>query len=418
MSQKLPTILDNRQDNKVLTAFQRILPHTKAWDVATGYFEIVALLDLDDQWQKLDQMRVLLGDEMTERTRKMLLTKRQLVESLREQTEESIEDAKEKDDALTGLHAIRQALTNGHIKTRVYTKAKFHAKGYIMDGRDDGLVDYAVVGSSNFTHPGLTQNIELNLLTTEQNQINALREWFEAVWKDGEDVSPEVLQVINRHLREYRPFEVYAKALYEYFVGREKSQTDWERNESVIYPILSKYQKDGYHRALQIAERWNGALLCDGVGLGKTFIGLMLLENALYRRKKILLIVPLSGRKSVWERNIDLYLKPKYRRAYREQIVIHNHTDFGRDGTIAQEDIDYYKDFFDEIIVDEGHHFRNSHRTRAKKLMELAAGKKTYLLTATPINNSLIDLYNLINYFAQGNLRHFSELGKSPRALR
>ena len=411
MAAKIPTILDNRGGNTVLAAFQRLLPQTRQWDVATGYFEVGSLLDLDGQWQALEGMRVLLGDEMTDRTRRTLLSRAEIVASLREQSEDSIEEAKEKDDALTGLAAVRQALASGHIQTRVYTQAKFHAKGYLMDGADTSLVDYAVVGSSNFTHPGLTQNIELNLLTTEQNQIAALRAWFNQVWADGEDVSAEVLQVIERHLRTYRPFEVYAKALYEYFRGREKGVTGWEEHESVIYPMLSQYQKDGYHRALQIADNWDGALVCDGVGLGKTFIGLMLLENALYNKKKALLIVPKSARKSVWERNLDLYLRPKYRRAFREQIAIHSHTDFGRDGTVPDYDFEYYRDFFDVVLVDEAHHFRHSHRTRAKKLMELCGNKKVYLMTATPINNSLVDLYNLVNFFAQNDARHFSAIG-------
>src|SRR5581483_7777691 len=310
-----------------------------------------------------------------------------------------------------GLAAVRQSLSCGHIRARVYTRAKFHAKGYIMEGGPNSLVDYAVIGSSNFTHPGLTQNIELNVLTTEQHQISALRAWYEEIWKEAEDVSEEILAVIERHLREYRPFEVYAKALYEYFLGREKTQTDWEQHESVIYQMLSKYQRDGYHRALQIAERWKGALVCDGVGLGKTFIGLMLLENALHARKKVLLIVPKSVRKSVWERNLNRYLKKKYRVACEEHLRIHNHTDFGRDGTVPDDQLDYYKEYFDLVIVDEAHHFRHHHRTRAKKLMQLCAGKQVYLLTATPINNSLVDLYNLINYFAQNNIRHFADIG-------
>lgn len=405
MTDKLPTILDNRGTSTVLDAFRRLLPRASRWDVATGYFEIGSLLALDGLWQSLEQMRVLLGDEVTRRTRQELL------KSLRAQSDQSIEEAKERDDSLTGLAALRQSLADGHIQARVYTRAKFHAKGHLMEGGPSELVDYAVVGSSNFTLPGLTQNIELNILTTEQHQIKALREWYDQMWKEAEDVSAEVLTVIERHLREYRPFEVYAKALYAYFQGREKTQTDWERNESVIYPLLSKYQRDGYHRALQIAERWGGALVCDGVGLGKTFIGLMLLENALYHRKKALLIVPKSARKSVWERHLDLHLKPRYKRAYRDQIQVHNHTDFGRDGTVPDEDLDYYKQFFDVIIVDEAHHFRHPYRTRAKKLMELCAGKQVYFLTATPINNSLVDLYNLINFFAQNDLRYFAEIG-------
>ena len=406
MAAKLETILDNRSENTtVLAAFRRLLPQSRTWDVATGYFEVGSLLALDGQWQALEGMRVLLGDEMTRRTRD------ELIRSLRQQSEDSIEESKENDDTLTGLAAIRQSLAIGHVKTRVYTQAKFHAKGYLMEGADSSLVDYAVIGSSNFTQPGLTQNIELNLLTTEQNQIAALRKWYEEVWAEGEDVSAELLHVIERHLKTYAPYDVYAKALFEYFRGREKGPTGWEEHESVIYPMLSQYQKDGYHRALQIGDNWEGALVCDGVGLGKTYIGLMLLENALYNKKKALLIVPKSARKSVWERNLDLYLKPKYRRAFREQIAIHNHTDFGRDGTVPQEDIDYYRDFYDVVLVDEAHHFRHPHRTRAKKLMEMCANKKVYLMTATPINNSMVDLYNLVNFFAQNDPRHFSAIG-------
>ncbi|MCC6444987.1 MAG: DEAD/DEAH box helicase family protein [Armatimonadetes bacterium] len=405
MAEKLPTILDNRGDNKVLAAFERLLPMACRWQIATGYFEIGSLLDLDGLWQPLEELRLLLGDEVTRRTRA------ELVNAVCRQSDESIEAAKEKDGDLRGLEAIRRSLSCGHIRARVYTKAKFHAKGYILDGSEASPFDFAVVGSSNFTHPGLTQNIELNLLTTDQNQIESLRRWYEQMWSEAEDISEDVLRVLERHLREYRPFEIYARALYEYFLGRDKSQTEWEREGSVIYPILSKYQRDGYHRALQIAERWNGALVCDGVGLGKTFIGLMLLENALFHKKKALLIVPKSARKSVWERYLDSYLKPEYRRAYRDQIVIHNHTDFGRDGTIPDEDIAYYHDFFDVIVVDEAHHFRNPSRTRCRKLMRLCRGKQSFFLTATPINNSLVDLYNLINFFAQDNPRHFASIG-------
>lgn len=344
---------------------------------------------------------------MTKRTRN------ELVAALRRQSEDSLEAAKEKDDSLRGLAAVRQSLVSGHIQARVYTQAKFHAKGYIMEGGVNSPVDFAIVGSSNFTHPGLTQNIELNILTTEQHQIQALREWYAKVWNEGEDVSAEVLTVIERHLEQHRPFTIYAKALYEYFVGRDKSQTDWEKNDSAVYKMLSKYQKDGYHRALQIAERWGGALVCDGVGLGKTFVGMMLIEHAIQNKKKVLLIVPKSARKSVWERNLELYIGrlKKYRVAYEDNVRIHNHTDFGRDETIAEERLEYYRDYFDVVIVDEAHHFRHPYRTRARKLMELCTGKQTYLLTATPINNSLVDLYNLINFFAQNDLRHFSEIG-------
>ncbi|MCH8119648.1 MAG: DEAD/DEAH box helicase family protein [Planctomycetes bacterium] len=404
MAEKLPVIIDNRGENKVLNALKRLLPNLQRMDIATGVFEIGSFLLLEGLWQELDKIRILMGDETTKRT------KREIVEALLEVSNQSIEREKERDDALTGLPAVREAISNKSIMLKIYSKAKFHAKSYLMESKEASPVDFAIVGSSNFTRPGLTENVELNLFSTDQAHIENLRKWYDEVWKDGEEVREEILKVIEPHLKEYDPFTVYVKALHEFFVGREKTQDDWELTESVIYPILSQYQKDGYHQALQIAERWNGALVCDGVGLGKTFIGLMILERCIYEKKQVLLVVPKSVEKSVWRASIDRYLKPHYPRAVRHYLDYERHTSFGRPGGIKAEDLDFYKSNIEVIIIDEAHHFRNPRANRGKLFMELAADKKLYMLTATPINNSLDDLYHLINYFAQDKKDHFASI--------
>ena len=404
MAEKLPVIIDNRGENKVLHALQRLLPNLEKMDIATGVFEIGSFLLLEGFWQNLDKIRILMGDETTKRT------KREIVKALLEVSNQSIEREKERDDALTGLAAVRQAIVNKQIALRTYSKAKFHAKSYLMESKEASPVDFAIVGSSNFTKPGLTENVELNLFSTDQAHIENLRRWYDEVWKDGEDIREEILEVIEPHLKEYDPFTVYAKALYEFFAGREKSQDEWELAESVLYPKLSQYQKDGYHQALEIADRWNGALVCDGVGLGKTFIGLMILERCIYEKKQVLLVVPKSAEQSVWMANIDRYLKPYYPRAVRHYLDVVRHTSFGREGVIKTEDLDFYKNNADVIIVDEAHHFRNPRANRGQLFMDLAADKKLYMLTATPINNSLDDLYHLINYFAQGKKNHFESI--------
>lgn len=373
-------------------------------DVATGVFEVGAFLQLEGLWQDLDKIRVLMGDETTKRT------KREIVQALLEKSNDSIENEKERGDALTGLAAIRQAIEAKKILLRVYSKSKFHAKSYLMESKESSPVDFAIVGSSNFTRPGFTENLELNLFSTDQAHIAGLRDWYDELWKESEDVSPELLEVIEPHLKEYGPFITYAKSLYEFFAGREKSQDEWEQTQSVVYPRLSQYQKDGYHQALQIADDWDGALVCDGVGLGKTFIGLMLLERCLHEDKRVLLIVPKSAEKSVWLRDIDRYLRPHYSIELSERLRIERHTSFGREGLIDEDRLHYYSKRTDVIIMDEAHHFRNPRSNRGQLFMNLAAGKKLYYLTATPINNSLDDLYHLINYFAQDNPEHFARI--------
>ena len=175
--------------------------------------------------------------------------------------------------------------------------------------------------------------------------------------------------------------------------------------------MLSQYQKDGYHAALQIADTWNGALICDGVGSGKTYIGLMLLERYLRDNKRVLLITPKSVAESVWNSEINRRLRSEYGRLFREHYDIKLHTDLGRQGGINDDDLDYFREHKDVIIIDEAHHFRNPSSNRGRLLMELTRNKKLYLLTATPINNSLDDIHHLINYFGQNRRNHFAKIG-------
>ena len=118
----------------------------KAFDIATGYFEIGALLTLDGKWQGLDKVRILMGAETTHRTRKVILgaVRAQALDRL----DESIEEDKEPNPFLHGVPAILDALRSGQIECRVYGKDKFHAKAYITHAKLE------VVGSSNFTRPG------------------------------------------------------------------------------------------------------------------------------------------------------------------------------------------------------------------------------------------------------------------------
>jgi len=413
---KIPTLVDNLGDNTVLNALKQLLPFAQSLDVATGTFEIGSLLALDGLWQPLETVRVLMGDETTRRTRN------ELIESLKVQSEASIEAEKERDDvqALTGLEAIRKALAAAKIVARIYTRAKFHAKAYYLPTIGQP-VDYALLGSSNFTEPGLTRNMELNLFTTDKTQIENLKAWYQKAWEEADLVNNELIKVIERHLKAFTPFEIWAKAIFEYFKGKETALTDWERSQSVMYPILNKYQQDGYRQAREIANKWKGAFVCDGVGLGKTFIGLMLLEYHVSRGQQILLIVPKSAEKSVWLRNIDRYLRPHYQRALRQHLEIRRHTDFGRGGTISNQDLDYYRNYCDVVMIDEAHHFRTPHANRSKLLMSLLnpvsqngdapKEKRCYFLTATPINNSLLDLYHLINYVSRNRQDYFASLG-------
>lgn len=404
-------IVDNSEDDwKALRYLKDWCELSKSIDIASGFFEVGALLALDGEWQKLDKIRILMGDEVSRRTKRAFEAALDRAGCV---LDESLETEKQKNHFLKGVEAIVDALRTGKIECRVYRKDKFHAKAYITHARLEVVGSSALVGSSNFTLPGLTDNVELNVQITG-SPVAVLQDWYEEHWEEAEDVTPEILKTFQRHIHEYEPFDVYSRSLQQYFLGHEESASEWEKQSSRIFPILARYQQDGYGGLLKRAEKHGGAFLCDGVGLGKTFIGLMLVERfAVHEKKNVALFVPKSAKAPVWERELRKRLPDLFKGYGR--LKIFSHTDLMRDK--VSEELDRVAEEADVIIIDEAHHFRNTgtkgeeggaRKSRYWRLYDIAAGKQMFLLTATPINNRLTDFQHMVELFSRHSPDHFA----------
>jgi superfamily II DNA or RNA helicase len=408
-------IVDNSDDDwKVRNYIHEWCEIAKSIDVATGYFEIGSLLSIDGQWQKLDNIRILMGDEISARTKQAFLA---ALQKITEKLDISLESEKESNDFLVGVPAIVEALRSGKITCRVYKKKKFHAKAYITHGKLEVVGSAALVGSSNFTRPGFSQNVELNIQI--RREVDLLQEWFEKHWDEAEDVTPDILKTVERHTREYTPFEVYAKSLHEFYRGHELTAGEFERTKSRMFPVLDQYQKEGYQAVMKIAQQYRGAFLCDGVGLGKTFVGLMLIERLImHDRKRVALFVPKAAREDVWERDLKHYLGYLY--GDFSNLVVFNHTDLGRGGEFPGR-FNRIKEIADVVIIDEAHHFRNQgvqgddgkKRSRYWTFYDLLDGpngpKQVFMLTATPINNLLKDFHHMVQLFSREHENYFGQ---------
>ena len=278
----------------------------RAFDIATGFFEIGALLALDGKWQGLENIRILMGADTTARTKKALL------ESVRARATERLDDSMEADkDAnpfLLGVPAVLDALKSGQIECRAYDHDKFHAKAYITHAKLEVVGSQALVGSSNFTKPGLTKNIELNVQIQSAREVAQLQEWFEAHWLEASDITEDIVETVARHTRQFLPFDVYAKALQEFFRGHELTATEWDETRSRMFPRLDRYQQEAYWALMKIARQHGGAFLCDGVGLGKTFVGMMLIERLiLHEGKRVVLFAPKAAKEGVWEPHLSVW---------------------------------------------------------------------------------------------------------------
>ncbi len=438
-------IVDNSdQDWKVARYLRDWCRLSSSIDIATGNFEIGALLELDGDWQKVDQFRLLMGDEVTRRSKQAIL---EGIKQIRKRLDQSIEAEKESNDFLTGVPAIVEAIRAGKILARVYKRDKFHAKAYITRAREEVLGSFALVGSSNFSRPGLTDNVELNVQITGR-QVSSLQEWYDLHWNNAEEISEELLRVIERHTCEYTPFEVYARALQWLIRGHEMTVDEWERlpgkeGGSRMLPVLDQYQVDGYHQLMKVAQQHRGAFLCDGVGLGKTFIGLMLIERlAVKESKRVVLFAPKSAVESVWKPAIKRYLPHVGGLAAGDfsNLVIFSHTDLGRGGDFPER-FKRVTELAHTVIIDEAHHFRNPGRkgggegfgferdpasgrmigadergpSRYRLLADIITGgpvpKSVFMLTATPINNKLADFRHMVELFSQEQDDYFSSIG-------
>jgi len=437
-------IVDNSdRDWKVARYLRDWCRLSSSIDVATGNFEIGALLELDGDWQKVDMFRILMGDEITRRTKQaMLAGLRRIIDTL----DRSVEAEKEQNDFLEGVPAVVESMRTGKIAAKVYKRDKFHAKAYITRAREEVLGSFALVGSSNFSRPGLTDNVELNVQITGR-QVAALQEWYDEHWEKAEDITAELLRVLERHTRERTPFEVYVRALQWLVSGHEMTVDEWERlspeeGGSRMLPVLDQYQVDGYRAMMKIAQQHRGAFLCDGVGLGKTFIGLMLIERlAVKESKRVVLFAPKGAVESVWKPAIRRYLPHVGGLSGGDfsNLVIFSHTDLSRGGDFPER-FDRIRQFAHAVIIDEAHHFRNPGRkgggdgfgvdrdvsgqlvgakekgpSRYRILADLIARgpqpKSVFLLTATPINNKLADFRHMAELFTEGRDDYFSNIG-------
>ena len=298
------------------------------------------------------------------------------------------------------VDALLEFLARDEAQVRLFSGPFLHAKAYIFD-------QISFVGSGNFTPAGLTRNSELMLTSMSQATASGLREWFEGKWAQSEDYKPDLIDTLRASKfgsKPYTPFEVFMKALYEYF--KERIALEQDRAATVD---LARFQEEGKAEAVRLLDKWGGVLVADAVGLGKTYIGLSLLERELLTNRKRgrvprgLVICPAQLRDLVWRPRLVEYGIPVVDVLSQEEI--------GR----ADFDWKRYRDL-DVVLADESHNFRNPGTNRYRNLMKLLTGgrrKRVILMTATPVNNSLYDFYYQLLLLARGDEHFYRSMGIS-----
>ena len=296
-------------------------------------------------------------------------------------------------------------------------------------------VEEAILGSSNFTVRGLglsgaNSNIELNLIVDSSRDRQELKQWFSEVWNDQrlvKDVKQDVLRDLQKLYANQSPQFIYYLTLFhlfrQYLDGTRDVDDSLRRvalPDTQVWQKLYSFQKDGAKAAINKILDFNGCILADSVGLGKTFTALAVIKYFELRNERVLVLCPKK-----LSRNWTIYRNPSSLNPFSDDKfrydVLH-HTDLSRDsGNVNGLELDSLNwGAYDLVVIDESHNFRNNklaaqrpgdtteRMSRYQRLMQdiVSAGVRTkiLLLSATPVNNQLADLRNQISFIAGGDV--------------
>jgi superfamily II DNA or RNA helicase/HKD family nuclease len=442
----IPPIIDNL-DETLEDTYNKLIPEIEEARIATGYFylsgfnlyrdDLETLADPDDLGRA--PLRLLMGEQTNRETVEEIGEGQSLRDRVETEFKASIEELN--NAQLDQIDRLRDFIAEGYVDVRVRAPENgyFHAKGAAFrapDEKSEGVgVDEddtrpcaAIVGSSNFTQSGHQNNIELNLTSRDQYRVEAFENWYDNQWANAEEFSEEILQIIENsdkyqdwketqdkkssdsaskehplgtHLE---PFEIYKLLAYDELNG----------NIGVRDSPLYYFQKLGYESAKEKLSQFNGCIVSDSVGLGKSFIGGELLHDYRQKGEQCLLIVPAN-------------LTEQWRDLLQDDTDESGNPYFGLDvdGThldimsinkfqnLTYQQVQKLKDQYGVVLLDEAHRFRNHGRwnpdpddeddyngTRRHANIRELRGKTMIMLTATPINNSATDLKNLISLFS------------------
>jgi len=382
---------------------------------ASGYFKVRKFLD------DVPKVRILVGinvdrlirdaqDKGLEFFEGQKNTKLEFLNDVRK----DIEQSKYSSEIEDGIIQFVEDMVSGKLEIKAHPTQKLHAKIYIFREQelDEDTPCRVITGSSNFTDAGLgtkpESNYEFNVELRDYEDVKFSLDEFERLWSEAVNILPVDIQKVKKNnylFEQFTPYELYLKLLMEYF-GR---RIDFDP-VSVDMLLPKKYKKLTYqsHAALEGYEKlkkYNGFILADVVGLGKTVVACIIIKKFILengQHTKVLVVFP-PALENNWRRTVN-------------DFGIKNNVEFITTGSlkkvISKADPRYSNpNQFDMIVIDESHKFRNSTSDMYAKLQKITKSpriipgvgndrnKKIMLLSATPLNNSPADIENQLYLF-------------------
>ncbi|MGL5898957.1 MAG: helicase-related protein [Lactobacillaceae bacterium] len=434
-------LIDNKGNNTLENLIsENVSKHSKI-SIQTAAFSIFAFHALQKEINRSKKLQVILTKSFFEKEETGFLKRYEIAQN-REDISGNKYEIKLRNKMNTAFIARETAeLIKEKVKVHQLEPDQNALNELLIENYQEDKDSLVVPSMFKFTSDGLgiASSNNVSSMTAIEGSGADYFEYFDGIKKDFDDVwentkksrevTDKVLEKVKTIYQENSPEWIYFVSLYHIFHNKLGELDEQELvpegsgfKDSVIWNKLYQFQKDGVMGLIRKLEKYNGAILADSVGLGKTYSALAVIKYFELQRKRVLVLVPKRLRD-----NWTLYTRPDVRNALIDDnfnYTVLNHTDLSRykgesDG--IKLDTFLWSDF-DLVVIDESHNFRNNDtsvnretKTRYQRLMEdiIQSGRKTkvLMLSATPINNRMNDLKNQVGFITEGNTKALTEYG-------
>ena len=399
MATKSNSFITNEGENTLLNEFNLLLKDTDFFDCLVGYFYVSGFHKIQKSLENTKHIRILVGMGIDSQTFHLIedteVTHVPVAEAKKQLQKDLINEMDNSEDTIEVEKGIMQFvdwLQSGNLEIRGYRERKTHSKLYIMtfnqEDKDEGRV---ITGSSNFTQPGLEKNLEFNVELRDPRDYEFASDKFEELWERSEPISEDFVNTLKKKTwikDDITPYELYLKFIYEFL--KDKIWNDQRDIDTGIFPEgfkILEYQRDAVLYARDILEEHGGVFLSDVVGLGKTYMGSLLAQQI---RGTTLVIAPPA---LVKDHNPGGWKRVLREFGVTPMPIVESKGKL--DQIIEKYDINSYQN----VIIDESHDFKNEDTQQFEYLSQICKGKKVILISATPFNNSPLDLLSQIKLF-------------------
>ena len=430
-------ILDNTEGKRLVDSLRANLDDEAKLSIISAHFSLFAFGELREELECLDSVRFLFSEPtfIQDMGRVAGAPEFDIARRAQGEREKALADSSLE---LTLRNKLSQRALARACASWLREKVTFRSvqREHMLQLTPSYIVENSAVSPHLLTGQGATFTLEglgverrpdtLTMMThcagdEAKAQVEFLMATFESVWADDTktcDVTEQIAHQVEALYTENAPEFIYFLTLYHIFRRFLLENQDHNPREdtgffeSVIWGKLYDFQKDAVIGAIRKLEKYNGCIIADSVGLGKTFEALAVIKYYQQLNKNVLVLCPKRLRENwtLWTQTSD---ERNPLAADRFAYKVLNHTDLsrrrGKSGDIDLEHLQWGT--FDLVVIDESHNFRNGSVTGAStnrytRLMNeviRANGRtKVLMLSATPINNRLTDLRNQIELITEG----------------